>query len=261
MNADGSPEPLPLVLEGQKRDLRLCIICQNVKDCKGCDKLTSTENGRDNIITASRLLQYNYLINIIDTELKNIKYHVNTCYARYQKTKQRFSTKKLIFPSPPGSSKDVQSPDCEINRPKRRKILDNKEPREKPCIICNQIKCKGDIRKLRICEPRRAKQLLTAVKFNNDDVYTRCILYKTIGDVFAADLVYHKNCMTNYLVKFHRDVSDLLDENDEQCNDDTVNVYFVEMIKTLELEKRGYAVSDCRDVLNTQLNKTAEIGK
>ena len=24
------------------------------------------------------------------------------------------------------------------------------------------------------------KQLLTAVKFNNDDVYTRCILYKTI---------------------------------------------------------------------------------
>ena len=23
-------------------------------------------------------------------------------------------------------------------------------------------------------------QLLTAVKFNNDDVYTRCILYKTI---------------------------------------------------------------------------------
>ena len=24
------------------------------------------------------------------------------------------------------------------------------------------------------------KKLLTAVKFNNDDVYTRCILYKTI---------------------------------------------------------------------------------
>ena len=24
------------------------------------------------------------------------------------------------------------------------------------------------------------KQLLTAVKFTNDDVYTRCILYKTI---------------------------------------------------------------------------------
>ena len=24
------------------------------------------------------------------------------------------------------------------------------------------------------------KQLLTAVKFNNDDVYRRCILYKTI---------------------------------------------------------------------------------
>ena len=24
------------------------------------------------------------------------------------------------------------------------------------------------------------KQLLTAAKFNNDDVYTRCILYKTI---------------------------------------------------------------------------------
>ena len=87
--------------------------------------------------------------------------------------------------------------------------------------------------------------MLTAVNFNNDGGYTRCILYKTIGDIFAADLVYHKNCMYNYLVKFHRDVSDLLDEHDEQCNDDTVNGYFAEMVKTLELEKRGYGVSDC----------------
>ena len=42
------------------------------------------------------------------------------------------------------------------------------------------------------------KQLLTAVKFNNDDVYTRCILYKTIvkavkfnnDDVYTRCILY-----------------------------------------------------------------------
>ena len=33
------------------------------------------------------------------------------------------------------------------------------------------------------------KQLLTAVKFNNDDVYTRCILYKTIVNNNAVKLL------------------------------------------------------------------------
>ena len=65
-------------LRGRKRNLRLCSICQNLKDSKGCDKLTSTGNG--NIIIASRLLQDNYLIDITDTELKYIEYHVTVMF-------------------------------------------------------------------------------------------------------------------------------------------------------------------------------------
>ena len=102
--------------------------------------------------------------------------------------------------------------------------------------------------------------LLSAVKFNRDDVYTRCILYKTAGDIFAADIMYHKNCMTNYIVKFQRDINELMDDKDDQCDDENMKAFFVEMLETLELKKRGYAVSDCRDVLKNKLLE-AGIGK
>ena len=80
----------------------------------------------------------------------------------------------------------------------------------KNCIIW------GDNQKLHICETRRAKQFLYAINFNKDEVFIRCILCKTIGEVFAADAMYYKNCMTSYIRKFHRDVSEILDDIDDQ---------------------------------------------
>ena len=54
------------------------------------------------------------------------------------------------------------------------------------------------------------KQLLTAVKFNNDDVYTRCILCKTIVlllsstmMIFIEDVFFTKQLLT--AVKFNND--------------------------------------------------------
>ena len=83
-------------------------------------------------------------------------------------------------------------------------------------IICNQKKCRGDNQKLRICETRRAKQFLSAIKFNKDEFITRFILCKTVDDMFAAEVMYHKNCMKNYIMKFQRDVGEILDDNDDQ---------------------------------------------
>ena len=55
------------------------------------------------------------------------------------------------------------------------------------------------------------KQLLTAVKFNNDDVYRRCILYKTIVNLplnsammmFIQDVFFTKQLLI--AVKFNND--------------------------------------------------------
>ena len=91
------------------------------------------------------------------------------------------------------STPSTGSKESEV-RPKRRKLLQSPLICEKTCIICNKIKCQGDNKRLRICETRRAKLLLSAVKFNKDDVHTRCILYKVPGNVFAADVMYHKKC-------------------------------------------------------------------
>ena len=62
--------------------------------------------------------------------------------------------------------------DPEISSPvqsKRRKI----DERAK-CIICNQTKHKKDRQLYRLCEPSRANTFSEAIKFNLDEVYTRC---------------------------------------------------------------------------------------
>ena len=78
---------------------------------------------------------------------------------------------------------------------------------EKSCIICNQIKSRSDTKILRIIEARIASLFLSAIKFNKDEVFTRCILLGSPGDIFAAEHKnYHKNRLSNYLRKFEREV-------------------------------------------------------
>ena len=61
------------------------------------------------------------------------------------------------------------------------------------CVICWQSKYKNDTKKYRLCEMNRAKNFIKAYNFNKGKVYNKCILYKTPGDVFAADIYAHKN--------------------------------------------------------------------
>ena len=44
----------------------------------------------------------------------------------------------------------------------------------------------------------QAKNIVKAYHFNKDKAYNKCVLYKTLGDVFAADIYAHKNCMKKF---------------------------------------------------------------
>ena len=150
-------------------------------------------------------------------ELDQVKYHVNTCNSRYVRQKKRTEDKDVDEEEPEGPTKDEpvssrnEQSTPETRSSKRLKLdLSNTAStsasavKESPCIVCNQMKSKGIVKRFRICEARRARLFLSAIKFNKDDVYTRCSLLQNIGDVYAADIMYHKKCLSNYLRRFER---------------------------------------------------------
>ena len=79
-------------------------------------------------------------------------------------------------------------------------------PSENPCTICNQMNSRGDTKIFSITEPRRASLFLSAMKFNKDKAFTRCILLESPGYIFAANIMYYKNGLSNYLRIFEREV-------------------------------------------------------
>ena len=81
---------------------------------------------------------------------------------------------------------------------------------EKPCIFCNKFKYQGDSKSYCVSEVNIAKTLLKAANFNKDSVHTRCILFKNARDVFAADIIYHSNCLNKNFKKFCHDFNSLL---------------------------------------------------
>ena len=215
MASSETPNRLQISLESCK-DISKCIICQKLKDNKGNQKLTSTEKGRGVIVECSKLLNDELLEEIPDSQYENIRYHVNTCYPRYVRSKERLEKKAEIVPKTPQFSDEPSrcSSTSSEGRFKRRKLMGNENTsiasEEKPCIICNQMKSRGDTKRLRICEATRANFFLSAIKFNKDVVYTRCALIEKPGDVYAADVMYHKNCLSNYLRKCERELEAIL---------------------------------------------------
>ena len=79
MNED---ETLQLVEDKKLKKVNLsrCIICQ--KD-KRSENLTSTENGRSNIRTASDALKDDLLADLDDEDIDSICYHLKACYKPY----------------------------------------------------------------------------------------------------------------------------------------------------------------------------------
>ena len=80
------PNPKPLKLE-------LCLVCQKVKDSTGSSKLTSTEAGRQTIISTSRKLEDGLVTNNDQNRFTYIRYHVKSCYTTYKKKRARHKLK------------------------------------------------------------------------------------------------------------------------------------------------------------------------
>ena len=60
------------------KDLMKCVLCQKKRN-KGETKLTSTSNGRSNLIAASTTLNDDFLTSLEEEERSTIVYHVKTC--------------------------------------------------------------------------------------------------------------------------------------------------------------------------------------
>ena len=156
---------------------------------------------------------------------------------------------KAITFTPCGSASECSTPATDKQAKSSRNSTDSSSvpsPREKPCIICNHIKLKGEIKRWRISEYSRAKKFLAAANFNKDDVYTRCVLMHNLGDVYAADVMYHSSCMSSYILKFKREIESLL-EYDEEVDDGYVQNLFedLDLPANLHLGCKSYVVSDC----------------
>ena len=90
--------------------------------------------------------------------------------------------------------------------------------------------------------------------FSTDDVHTRCVLLESPGDVFAADILYHKNCTSSYILKFKREL-ELLMMDDEDNVDDSVEASFNDVLQTLNLLQETHYVSTVGDLLNYKLKE------
>ena len=217
-----------------------CIICQKPKDNKRNKELTSTANGRTTIIEYSTFLQDNLLEGV--EELDQIKYHINTCYSRYVRQKKRTEDKDVDegesadpTEDEPITSRNEQSTP-ETRSSKRLKLdltntASTSAVKESPCIVCNKMKSKGDAKRMRICEAKRARLFLSAIKYNKDDVYTRCSLLQNIGDVFAADVMYHKKCLSNYLRRFEREIEEILNPPLSELEKGDINTFLKNLLK------------------------------
>ena len=67
---------------------------------------------------------------------------------------------------------------------------------------------------------------------------------RDIGDVFAADILHHKNCMrSSYILKFDREVDQLINSNDTVFDNSTEDV-FNRVVTNLDVSNKAHYVSN-----------------
>ena len=119
----------------------------------------------------------------------------------------------------------------------------------------NQLKSRGDTKILRISEARRASLFLSAIIFNKDEVFNRYILLGSPGDIFAADIMCHKNCLSNYLRKFEREVEMIMNPPLDNAQNVEINNISQKFVKTISIKKHANLLPDCRDSFNVVLKR------
>ena len=181
-------ESLQLVQENvKKKNLNLCIICQKNKST---EKLSSTDNGKTELITASKILNDGLLGKFNDNNTLSVKYHCSWYKTYILRSERQMKNELAKISSSENISLEHEAKDDTEPIVKQRKS-ENSAP--KICIICQQQYMHKDNKLFRLCETDRANLFISATKFNLDDVYTRISFYKTKEKLFAADILSHKN--------------------------------------------------------------------
>ena len=261
--------PIELGTSTVKRDIAKCIICQ--KDQPKV-KLSSSRDGCRTIRECIDKLGDNFLYGLTDAEKDKIKYHSRSCYSSY-KLKAERTPRNSLLENNDDIANDSETllntlvPSVRTTRPQNFSLitgtlLNQSFPcvTEKPCVICEHFKYKNDTKRYRVCETNRAKNFIKVYNFHKDKVYDKCILYKTPGDIFAADIFAHKNCMKKYIKRYLDNVEELLktfdDVEKEEAKASEVQLAIDELCLNLDLETKGYEISVCRDQVNDKLAET-----
>lgn len=247
--------PLKRIRKECDTDFTKCILCQKVTK----QPPTSSEHGRNRILESAKIRDDEVYQRLNEGKAAYFVYHVsNECYKRYtlKKTLDKISEGKSRQDrdanNVAGSS---ETQDASSWRSTRAKAKPRRPPGmlidcyRKECVVCGQIKYKGDFEKFRICEGDRAWKFLQATVYFQDEVYTRTCDLQDVQSVFGADLFCHKKCIRSYLVKYER-ASQTSGHQSQLSPKMKVFKDVVESIDSGLSRGEGYAISDLRDYAN-----------
>lgn len=110
---------------------------------------------------------------------------------------------------------------------------------------------------LRISEMKkgdtRASRFVSAMLFNEDHIYRKFVYCKTAGDIFAADIYYHSNCMILYLRKYERQIEKLLHNLHREDLEINADDDLTSLFGSLDWNHRAYELTEIRDLVNQNI--------
>lgn len=221
---------------------------------------SGTDDGRAKIRMAAQQLDDSFVISRINMCSNTFKYHQKpkACYSTYI-LKSKRSVKTNSEPEPmeveEGESSD------RYKAPKRRKSSGSKDV-ERKCVICDRARESSGNRNrvlYRISESDRAALFVDALNFYKDEVKTRCAFLDTAGDVFAADIFYHANCLLQYMQMFKRQVDALFEIIERSNQAATIDLNCKRVFDSLDFKTSSYSVSHIRNLVNANLETDQQI--
>ena len=170
----------------------------------------NASGSRSKIIEVIKKMKDGFHDSLDEIEVQTIKFHPKSCYSAYILKASRFkeSVDKVETNDPGlcGYSKQDSRVKRSSNRissppPSTSTALLPSPPAIDPLlqqfIICNVVSKNKVPEMFRFHERNRAKTILATMKFNEDEVPQRCILYEKPSDIFATDLYVHKDLSGN----------------------------------------------------------------
>ena len=97
-----------------------------------------------------------------------------------------------------------------------------------------------------------AQKLLNAGVLFRDNVYTETARMCNVGDVFAADILYHDNCHKGYFNKYQARIEEIIKnlkmENSVTATDNSFKAQFLAL--GLDFSRSAHSLTFIRDKLN-----------